>query len=223
MGRALLRLLETDPALQLVAAVADREIADAVRDVPVLQREQLREAPDFDVAIDFSQPDGFDGILALCRSRGVALVSGTTGLSELQREAMRLAAADIPLLWASNFSLGVAVLGDLARRAARYLPGWDINIVETHHVHKKDAPSGTAITLADAVAEGCGLRPEIHSLRDGEVVGEHLVRLVGVSELLELRHDASNRDVFARGALVAAVALNGQPAGYHDFAGLLLR
>ncbi len=136
MGLALLRLLPEFPQLQLVAAVADSDLGALAGDAPVLRRSDLAQAPAFDVAIDFSQPGGFDGILALCSERGAALVSGTTGLSDTQREAMSTASAGIPVLWASNFSLGVAVLSELAKRAARALPGWQADIVETHHVHR---------------------------------------------------------------------------------------
>ena len=223
MGLALLRLLLDDARLHLVAAISDSDLMEIAHGVPVLTREQLGEAPAFDIAVDFSQPEGFDAILSLCRSRRAALVSGTTGLSPAQWEAMQGAGAEIPVLWASNFSLGVVVMADIVRRAARSLPDWEIRIVETHHVHKKDAPSGTAISLAGAVADGCGRQPEILSLREGEAVGEHVVRFAGAGEVLELSHSASDRDIFARGALTAAVALFGQPAGRYQFADLVLR
>lgn len=222
MGQALMRVIAAQPSLELVAVVADHEPASLPPGIAVLRRDQLAQAPAFDIAIDFSQPEGFDGLLALCRSRGAALVSGTTGLAPAQREAMQDAAREIPLLWASNFSLGVAVLEDLARRAARALPGWTIRMEESHHIHKKDAPSGTAITLADAVEQACGQRPEIESRREGEVIGEHVLRFSGPGETLELRHDAGDRDIFARGALQAAVTLAGRPAGQYGFAQLML-
>jgi 4-hydroxy-tetrahydrodipicolinate reductase len=221
MGRSLLRLLPEFGQLQLVAVVANGDPGPVAGEVPVFRRESLAQVPAFDLAIDFSQPAGFDGILALCRSRRAALVSGTTGLQASQHEAMQLAVQEIPLLWASNFSLGVAVLEDLARRAARALPGWTMRMEETHHIHKKDAPSGTAITLADAVEQACGQRPAIDSRREGEVIGEHVLRFSGPGETLELRHDAGDRDIFARGALQAAVALAGRQAGGYRLSDLL--
>ena len=135
---------------------------------------------------------------------------------------MQAASGDIPLLWASNFSLGVAVLEELAMRAARALPAWQVDIVETHHVHKKDAPSGTAITLAEAVASaGVGI-PRIESRREGEVIGDHGIRYVGPGESIELSHSAVSRDIFARGALQAAMRLTGRSPGLYGFAQLML-
>ncbi|WP_430543197.1 4-hydroxy-tetrahydrodipicolinate reductase, partial [Xanthomonas sacchari] len=134
MGQALLRLAAQDPALQVVAAVVRRAPAQRVIDgVPYFAAAELGGVPAFDVAIDFSLPQGFDPVLALCTARGAALASGTTGLEDAQRQALAAAAERIPLIWASNFSLGVAVLHDLVERAAAALPGWDCDIVESHH------------------------------------------------------------------------------------------
>ena len=112
-------------------------------------------------------------------------------------------------MWASNFSLGVAVLTDLVERAAAALPGWDVDIVEAHHTQKKDAPSGTALTLGEAAA---GRRRQVSyaSLRAGDIVGEHTVQFTGLGERMELVHRAGNRDIFARGALHAAARIVGQ-------------
>ncbi|MGY0651067.1 4-hydroxy-tetrahydrodipicolinate reductase [Luteimonas sp. A537] len=214
MGRALLRLCAqgVPEDCSVVAAVSRRPPQRVVDGVPQFATSELPGVPAFDVAIDFSLPEGFDPLLALCRQRGAALVSGTTGLSDAQRQAMAAAAADIPLLWAANFSLGVAVLEELVERAAGTLAGWDCDIVETHHVHKKDAPSGTALALG-AVAERGGAEPRYASLRAGDVVGEHLVQFTGMGERIELVHRATSRDVFARGALLAASRLHGREAG----------
>ncbi|MET0813582.1 MAG: 4-hydroxy-tetrahydrodipicolinate reductase, partial [Pseudoxanthomonas sp.] len=153
MGEALLRLCAEQAGCQVVAAVTRRSPAQRVVDgVPFFATKELSGVPAFDVAIDFSLPEGFDTVLALCVARGAALVSGTTGLSEAQRVALAEAAKTIPLVWASNFSLGVAVLTELVERAAVALPGWDCDVVEAHHTQKKDAPSGTALTLGEAAA-----------------------------------------------------------------------
>jgi len=214
MGRALLRLC-ADGAVEgcsVVAAVSRQPAQRVVDGVPQFAASEIRGVPAFDVAIDFSLPEGFDPLLALCRQRGAALVSGTTGLSDAQRQALADAATDIPVLWAANFSLGVAVLDELVERAAAALAGWDCDIVETHHVHKKDAPSGTALALG-AAAERSGAGPRYASLRAGDVVGEHLVQFTGAGERIELVHRATSRDVFARGALLAASRLHGRDAG----------
>lgn len=220
MGGALLRLASAAPDLQLVAAVSpDGIVGDAV----ALRATDLASAPPFDVAIDFSLPAAFSPLLALCQARGSALVSGTTGLDETQRLALREAAAQIPVLWASNFSLGVVVLEDLVERAARVLSQWPIRIIETHHVHKLDAPSGTALSLAGAVERGSAQPASIQSLREGEVVGEHRVEFSGVGETLLLEHRAASRDIFAAGALEAARLLRGQGAGMHRLSDLVFR
>jgi len=220
MGRALLRLATDDPGVQVVAAVArsiDQRVADGVA---WFSGAEMRGAPDFDVAVDFSLPGAFDAVLALCRQRRAALVSGTTGLSDGQRAALDAAAEEIPALWASNFSLGVALLHELVERAAQALPGWDCDIVEFHHVHKRDAPSGTALTLGAAAGQG-GAEPRYASIRAGDIVGEHLVQFTGAGERIELAHRAGSRDIFARGALHAALRLARQPPGMRSLRELL--
>ena len=221
MGQALLRLCAEDPRYGNVVAAVSRKPAQRVVDgVPQFAASELHGVPAFDVAIDFSRAEAFDPILALCVERKVALVSGTTGLDDAQRAALDAAADLIPLAWASNFSLGVAVLADLVERAARALPGWDCDIVEAHHAGKVDAPSGTALALGAAAGQG-GAQPRYASLRAGDIVGEHLVQMAGAGERLELVHRATNRDVFARGALHAASRLAGRSPGRFRLADLL--
>jgi len=213
MGQALLRLAAEDPALQVVAAVVRKPPVQRVVDgIPHFAASELSGAPAFDVAIDFSLPEGFDPVLALCVERGAGFVSGTTGIREAQQAALDAAAANIPLVWATNFSLGVAVLAELVERAAATLPGWDCDIVESHHVHKKDAPSGTALTLGESAQHG-GAEPRYASLRAGDIIGEHFVQFTGLGERVELVHRATNRDIFARGALHAARRLLGREPG----------
>src|SRR6478609_4729009 len=211
MGRAVSRLAAADPRFQLVAAVS-RSGAGPVEGAPAFGTAELAGCPSFDVAIDFSLPPGLHSLIEFCEARGAALVSGTTGLDPELRTRMAQAAHSIPLLWASNFSLGVALLEDLLRRAAGAVP-WPISITEIHHVHKLDAPSGTAITLAAAAVQAGGHTPPIASIREGEVVGTHRIRLEGPGETLELGHVATDRDIFARGALEAAAKLVGRGAG----------
>lgn len=238
MGGAVLSLMPRFPDLQLEAAVV-RSDHPVVVDAAVIGPDQLASAPDFDVAVDFSLAPAFDALLAECLRRGAALVSGTTGLSSAQRARIEQASARIALLWASNFSPGMAVLARLSQLAAAALPGWDCEILDAHHRNKRDAPSGSAITLAEAVelgrGESAGWRMRsteagarkgaeigIASQRAGDVVGEHTVSLYGVGERLELVHRAHDRSVFAYGALLAAQRLAGQPAGLYQLADLLL-
>ena len=220
MGQALLRLAADRGDLRVVAA-ASRHRPDALPEGAVwIAADSLRDAPEFDVAIDFSLPEAFDAVLALCAERRAALVSGTTGISEAQRDALNRAGTSIPTVWAANFSLGVAVLGDLVERAARTLAGWDCDIVESHHVHKRDAPSGTALALGTRAGAG-GAAPRYASLRAGDIVGEHLVQFATAGERIELVHRATSRDIFASGALHVAGRLHGRPAGMYRVVDLL--
>lgn len=190
-----------------------------------------------DVLIDFSLPAGFSARLAECVKRGTPIVSGTTGLDDAQRAELADAGKDIPVLWAPNFSLGVNLLFALAKQAASSLPeGYDIEIVEMHHRRKVDAPSGTALGLLRAVCEGNGRDAAkvvrhgreghtgersaqeigMHTLRGGDVVGDHTVIFAADGERVELTHKASSRDTFAQGALRAAEWLIGKPPGEYS-------
>jgi len=222
MGKALLRLVRADTRFELVAAASRSGSAIEGLVVPVFAAGELSRCPPFDVAIDFSLPGGFDAIVAECVRRSAVLVSGTTGLDERQRALLSEAGRTIPVLWASNFSIGVVVLEDLVLRASSALRQWQVEITETHHVHKRDAPSGTALTLANAARQGSGALPAIHSVREGEIVGEHVVRFSGPGESLELAHRATDRDVFTLGALEAAARLHGRPPGNWPLSTLIL-
>ncbi len=221
MGQALLRLCAEAPdRFEVVGAVSRKPQQRVVDGVPHFAAAELHGVPRFDVAVDFSLPDAFDAVLSTCVARKAGFVSGTTGLYEAQRIALDEAARVVPVLWASNFSLGVAVLADAVARAAGVLAGWDCDIVEAHHAGKRDAPSGTALSLGDAAASG-GATPRYASLRAGDIVGEHAVQFTGIGERLEFVHRATSRDVFARGALHAAAWLAGRAPGRYRMADLL--
>jgi 4-hydroxy-tetrahydrodipicolinate reductase len=202
MGQAVIRLA-AEQGYPVVGAVSQRVGQRVIDGVPQFSATELHGAPPFDVAIDFSLPGAFGGILATCLEHGAGLVSGTTGLGEEEGAAMRTAAVRIPIVWSSNFSLGVAVLASLVERAARALPGWDCDIIEAHHKGKRDAPSGTALSLGEVIA-ATGAAPRYASIRAGDIVGDHTVQFTTDGERLELTHRAGNRDIFARGALHAA-------------------
>ena len=222
MGKAIHRIAADHPGFDIVALVTRSDPKSRVIDqIPCYSVREIDALPDFDVMIDFSLPEGFDAALAACVKKGRAFVSGTTGLDDAQREALSAAANHIPVLWASNFSMGVAVLESLVMRAAAALPGWNCDIVESHHTQKKDSPSGTALTLGRA-AETAGADVHYASLRAGDIVGEHLVQFTGMGERLELVHRASDRDIFARGALHAAQWLQQRPAGRYAMADSLV-
>ena len=215
MGQAVLRLATAQPAYRLVGAVSQRVSQRVIDGIPQFSASELHGAPPFDVAIDFSLPGAFGGVLTTCLEHGAALVSGTTGLGDQEVAAMRAAAARIPIVWSSNFSLGVAVLASLVERAARALPGWDCDIIEAHHKGKRDAPSGTALSLGEAII-GTGATPRYASIRAGDIVGDHTVQFATDGERLELIHRASSRDIFARGALHASGWLAHRPPGLYS-------
>jgi 4-hydroxy-tetrahydrodipicolinate reductase len=192
-----------------------------------------------DVVIDFSQPAALPHLLKLAMHKKIAVVSGTTRLDATGERLLDEAAKIVPVLWAANTSLGVQVLAELVTLAVQKLgPGFDVEIVETHHRAKIDAPSGTAERLRLAVEEARGemlrvsgregnVGPRKHdeigvlALRGGDVIGDHTIHLLGPGERLELTHRATNRDLFARGALRAARFLHGKSAGRYTMADLL--
>lgn len=194
-------------------------------------------APKADVCIDFSGVGAQKALLAYIRRTGTPLVSGTTGLTEPDFDALRELAGIVPVIWTANYSTGVAVLKRLLREYAPVLRDWDKEIVETHHNQKVDAPSGTAKQLLEAIdpnaearvvhgREGlCGKRKEneigVFSLRGGTVAGEHTVCFFGEDETLKLTHTAQSRRVFAAGAFRAAEALVKKAPGYYTLEELL--
>ncbi len=255
MGRSVLRLAAGKPDLRVCAALTSPRSAGLGRDAGV-----VAGVADLGVAIASSAADGACDVLidfttaSACaawaewaRSHRTGFVSGTTGLGPDQLATLRRAADEIPVLWSANMSLGVALLRALLRQAAAALDPqeWDAEIVESHHRHKRDAPSGTAQALLGAVLAGrtgqteeasaqAHEHPEqvrfgrdaqspprkageigVHALRLGGVVGEHEVRFASEGEELSLGHRAFSRDVFAAGALRAARWLAGRPAGWY--------
>ncbi|NNN04575.1 MAG: 4-hydroxy-tetrahydrodipicolinate reductase [Elusimicrobia bacterium] len=181
-----------------------------------------RRPPACDAVVDFTAPAAAVRFARACARAHVAFVTGTTGLSPAQDAALTAAAGRIPVFRAPNFSRGVAVLALLAEEAARRLAGWDAALVETHHAGKRDAPSGTALRLARAAREG-GANASIFSLRVGGVIGDHALTFAGRDERVELVHRAESRDLFARGALDAALWTAGRAPGLYGMNDLLER
>lgn len=172
---------------------------------------------DLDAIIDFSSDAGAGRAAALAAHTGAALLTGTTALSAATEAALTESAQIVPVLVAANTSLGVAVLTHLAAEAARLLgPEYAIELTETHHAGKKDAPSGTALRIVAALREQAGvdlLPQRVRSIRTGEVIGEHVIEFAGEGEVIRLMHSAASRDLFALGALRATTWLVRQPPG----------
>lgn len=208
MGRELIGLAQADPRLDLQGAWVRQGSAQIGESVPGTGLRYAAAIPgETAVLIDFSLPSALPALCAAAQRRKLPLVSGTTGLDAAAEAALNALAEQVPVLWAPNFSLGIVALARLAREAARWLPDYDVAVLDTHHRAKRDAPSGTALRLGEAIAEVRGHAPEYACLRVGGVVGEHSVMIAGPDEYLELRHLAQDRRLFARGALTAALWL----------------
>jgi len=251
MGRALLEAIAGATDLRLVAAL-DRAGSPALgRDAGELAGRPLGVAvtddvaaalQDADVMIDFTRPEAGLNHLAACRRASVAMVIGTTGFDALGRQAIAEAAADIPIVFAPNMSVGVNLVFKLLDTAARVLAeGYDVEIIEAHHRHKVDAPSGTALRMGEVIAQALqrdlktcavygreGVSGERHAqtigfatVRGGDIVGDHTVLFAGIGERVEITHKASSRMTFALGALRAARFLAGKTAGLYDMQDVL--
>lgn len=254
MGIALIRALSTHPSLVLSAAGIRPSTAALVRgqlehagvgfagELLVEQTAELFARAD--AVIDFSAPEHAVGLAALAALHKRILVSGTTGLSSAQKEALIRAGEETRVIWSANMSLGVNLLMALVEHAAHALgPEADIEILEMHHRHKVDAPSGTALALGEAAARGRGVdlpqvwtkardghtgaRPHgaigFATLRGGDVVGEHSVLFASAGERLELTHRATSREIFARGALVATEWVARKPNGFYTMRDVVVR
>jgi 4-hydroxy-tetrahydrodipicolinate reductase len=246
MGRTVIRLVGEAGDLELVGACAGSgdpgigedagSLAGGGRSGVAITDDMASALLGAQVVIDFSQPAALEQLARLVARQGVPLVSGTTGL--IDASLLDTAAARVPVLWAANMSLGIQVLSELAAEAARRLgPGFDIEISEMHHRSKVDAPSGTGLRLAEAVQEVRNLhavtgrsgivgarKPDeigVLAFRGGDVIGDHTVHLLGPGERLELTHRATNRDLFAQGALRAARWLVKQSPGRYSLRDVL--
>jgi 4-hydroxy-tetrahydrodipicolinate reductase len=209
MGQTIVDLARNDPKIDIVAQC---DLGDAIE--PAMK--------DCDVAIDFSNSSAIDEVCQAALQHQKPLVIGTTGHSAEQREVIEKTAKALPIVFASNFSVGVNALFALSRRAADILGSeFAPQIVETHHKMKKDAPSGTAKTLGEILKETLETDVPIESIREGDVVGEHTVTFVGPGERLELTHRAGSREIFARGALRAAEWVIGKQAGLYSMQNVL--
>jgi 4-hydroxy-tetrahydrodipicolinate reductase len=245
MGQRVISLLNTDERYHLTAAMTNR--ADPAFGGQITCRGETIDVgdelnADCDVLIDFSIAAGTMTHLDVCRSRGVAMVIGATGHSEDELSQIKTASGDIPILKATNFSVGVNLLLSIVGSVAKRLgDAYDIEIIEHHHNRKIDAPSGTAVSLLNEIVRSTdrdaqsdvvygrsgetGVRPRrqigVHAVRMGEIVGHHEICFSGPGETISLRHTAHSRDTFARGALEAAAWLNGRSPGLYSMGDVL--
>ncbi|PQQ29265.1 4-hydroxy-tetrahydrodipicolinate reductase [Photorhabdus luminescens] len=196
----------------------------------------------FDVLIDFTRPEGTLTHLEICRQNGKAIVIGTTGFDEAGKQTIKEASADIPIVFAANFSVGVNLVLKLLEKAAKVMGEYsDIEIIEAHHRHKVDAPSGTALAMGESIAHALGRDLKtcavyaregytgerdpksigFATIRAGDIVGEHTAIFADIGERVEITHKASNRMTFANGAVKAALWLKGKNSGLFDMKDVL--
>ncbi|MBI3067927.1 MAG: 4-hydroxy-tetrahydrodipicolinate reductase [Betaproteobacteria bacterium] len=246
MGRALLEAVLCSPDMRLAAALEQARNPHIGKDAGELFGSPCgvsigddveRGVAGCDVFIDFTRPEGTVRHLAACRKRSVGMVIGTTGFSDGQKREIAEAARDIAIVLAPNMSVGVNVAFKLLELAAKALgEGYDVEIIEAHHRHKVDAPSGTALRMGEVVAAALGrdlgqcavygrqgvtgerapAAIGFAALRGGDIVGDHTAMFIGSGERLEITHRASSRANYAQGAVRAARFLHGKPSGLYD-------
>ncbi len=236
MGQVICRLVDGDPGSRIVCGV---DISGEKKNgFPVY----IEFNPEIkgDVIIDFSHPSSLTQTLEYAKSTSTPTVIATTGFSPEQKQELAEAAKSVPIFFSANMSLGVNLIIQLAQRAAQLLEdSFDIEIVEKHHNQKIDAPSGTALAIADAINQVSKSENEyvydrhsvrkkrgkreigIHSIRGGTIVGEHSVIFAGQDEIVEIKHQATSKEIFAAGAVKAAKFMVGKPAGMYDMQDLV--
>lgn len=255
MGKMLIRCIQEEKVsdLKLVGAVDLWDVPDIGNDAGVaagtreagveLSTDLAKVAPDADVIVDFTSHFGTAGNAERVAEWGTAWVIGTTGLSDEELAEVNKAAEQVPVIMAGNMSLGINLLCNLVEEAARQLheKGYDVEVIERHHNRKADSPSGTALMLGRAAADGAGLDPKkaqvdgrtghpgartkeeigFHAVRGGDIVGDHTVLIAGTGELLELSHRATSRETFAVGALNAGKWAAAQKPGLYNMKDVL--
>ncbi|MBQ8525511.1 MAG: 4-hydroxy-tetrahydrodipicolinate reductase [Clostridia bacterium] len=232
MGQVISRLVETDESVSIVCGLdintAEKNGYPVVDDLSKFEGKA-------DVIIDFSHPDTLDKLLPYCESTGTALVMATTGLSEGQIERLGKLSEKVAVFRSANMSIGINLLMSLVKKAAQTLEGdFDIEIVEKHHNQKIDAPSGTALMIADGISEALTTKPGyvydrhavrkkrsadeigIHAVRGGTIVGEHEVIFAGNDEIIEIKHTAMSKEIFAVGSIRAAKFISGKNPGMYS-------
>ena len=237
MGQVITRLAAEDSDAEIVAGFDIKD--DKENTYPVFTNPEEFEG-EADVVIDFSHPSSLTGILSFCKKRKLPVIICTTGLSSEQKEEFKEASKEIPVFFSANMSIGINLLIDLAKKAAKLLEGsFDIEIVERHHNQKIDAPSGTALAIADGIDEALSFPAEyvydrhsvrrkrknteigISAVRGGTIAGDHEVIFAGNDEVIELSHHAHSKEVFAVGAIKAAKFIKGKTAGMYDMNDLI--
>ncbi len=237
MGQVITRLVSEDETCEIVAGF---DVNDSIANSYPVFTNPDEFTGEADVVIDFSHPSALTNILNYCKKRNLPVILATTGFTDEQKKEFNDASKEIPVFFSANMSLGINLLIALAKKATKLLEGsFDIEIVERHHNQKIDAPSGTALAIADAIDETLSFPAEyvydrhavrkkrkkteigLHAVRGGTIVGDHEVIFAGTDEVIELKHSAHSKEVFAVGAIKAAKFIADKPAGMYNMNDLI--
>ncbi|MBF0122012.1 MAG: 4-hydroxy-tetrahydrodipicolinate reductase [Candidatus Omnitrophica bacterium] len=218
MGQRIIELAQKDKEFQIVALIESpnrKDVPELTMGLPVFKDISMLKGAD--VLIDFTLPEATPSLLKACHEYKVRMVIGTTGLGAKENSQVEAISHDIAIVKSSNMSIGVNVVFGLLKKMAETLKGYNVSITETHHIHKKDAPSGTAKSMAEVVEAASGAKvQDVASVREGEVVGYHKVTFESPVDTIELSHNAKTRDMFAEGALVAAKFIAKKNSGLYN-------
>lgn len=237
MGRVINDIISNRSDTKVIAGID--KVCEKCSDFTVVSKpSELSCKPD--VIIDFSHPSALDGLLEYAKTNGTALVLASTGYSDEETAKIKSAASEIPIFFTANMSIGINLMRELAKKAVSVLgEQYDVEIIEKHHNQKIDAPSGTALMLAESINEASGYKYSyvydrhsvrkkrdkaeigIHSVRGGTIVGEHEIIFAGRDEVITLSHSAASKEVFAVGAVNAAVFVASKPAGLYSMADMI--
>lgn len=224
MGKRILRLAQADESIKVLAGFEKEghpELGKSIEGVDVFSG--LEAIQGLDCVIDFTSPEATGQLLELAKKYKKSLVIGTTGLSEKEEDKIKAVSGIIPVVYSPNMSIGINLFFKILKTAASVLKGYEAQIKEAHHIHKKDAPSGTAKKLAQIINQfGSGIKKEnIEAIREGEIIGDHQVLFDSSLDCFKIIHQAKTRDIFAQGALTAAKWIKEKPAGLYSMEDVL--
>jgi len=237
MGQVITNIITEYDNIKIIAGV---DINNTIKNDFIVFNNITTCTKDIDVVIDFSHPSAFSNTLNYCTTNKKPLVMATTGLTKEQHKQLTDASQIIPIFFSANMSIGINLIMSLCQNAAKFLDdNFDIEIIEKHHNQKLDAPSGTALAIADTINNSFNNKKQyiysreqnrkkrgideigIHSIRGGSIVGEHTVIFAGPNEIIEIKHEALSKDIFARGALKAALFLWDKPKGFYNMESII--
>ena len=221
MGQRVTALAMADKEFNVTALLERAGASGTVEGIPIsASNDSLKGC---DILIEFTTPEATINNLQACVKHGVKMVIGTTGLTDEQKAQIKKASAKIPIVFSSNMSVGVNIFFKLAQMLSGKTPdNYSVKLVEAHHIHKKDAPSGTAKTIAEMIEKASSKKvADIQSIREGEIIGDHKVIFESGEDIITIDHHAKSRDIFAKGSLVAAKFLKNKKAGLFNMQDVL--